>query len=274
MFDLKFSLTVLGLLYLTSGYYAKPRISSNEVKQNSYHNYYCQPDLCPSNKKHIACINKGNFGQSCTSDARVIELDDYQKRLILHMHNQYRSTIAEGRTPGFPPAVRMGPLKWDDELAYLAQLNAMSCEIEHDKCRNTRAFPFAGQNLALGYLLDDHTIDWAIRNFTSEWYIEHTDASPSLIDAFYKPAGPMIGHFTLMVNDKQSKVGCGMVKLTKRMNNYNYKVHVLACNYSWTNVYTLPVYKKGRTASKCLTGTHYYYDGLCSDAEQIKGSFF
>jgi hypothetical protein len=69
-------------------------------------------------------------------------------------------------------------------------------------------------------------------------------------------------------------VGCGLVKFTQRMNNYNYKVHVLACNYSWTNVYTLPVYKKGTTASECLTGKHYYYDGLCSDAEQIKGGFY
>lgn len=137
-------------------------------------------------------------------------MDDYTKRLILHMHNRHRSTIAEGRTPGFPPAVKMGALKWDDELAYLAELNAMSCEIEHDKCRNTRSFAFAGQNLALGWLLDDHTIDWAIRNFTSEWYIEYKDANPDVIDGFYRANGPAIGHFTLMVNDKQSK---GMRKI-------------------------------------------------------------
>lgn len=57
----------------------------------------------------------------------------------------------------------------------------------------------------MGWLLDDHTIDWAIRNFTAEWYIEHKDAHPAIVDAFYRPNGPAIGHFTLMVNDKQSK---------------------------------------------------------------------
>lgn len=57
----------------------------------------------------------------------------YQKRLLLHLHNQFRSTIAAGRTPNFPSASRMGALTWDDELASLAVLNAMSCEIEHDK---------------------------------------------------------------------------------------------------------------------------------------------
>lgn len=107
--------------------------------------------------------------------------------------------------PGFPPAVRMGALQWDDELAYLAELNAMSCEIEHDKCRNTRAFSFAGQNLAMGWLLDDHTQDWAIRNFTGEWYIEYKDANPNIVDSFYRSGGPAIGHFTLMTNDKQSR---------------------------------------------------------------------
>lgn len=110
--------------------------------------------------------------------------------------------------PGFPPAVRMGALQWDDELAYLAELNAMSCEIEHDKCRNTRSYAFAGQNLAMGWLLsekDGHTIDWAIRNFTGEWYIEYKDANPSIVDSFFRPSGPAIGHFTLMTNDKQSK---------------------------------------------------------------------
>lgn len=55
-----------------------------------------------------------------------------------------------------------GTLEWDDELAYLAELNAKTCKIEHDLCRNTANFPYAGQNLALGYLLDDHTVEWAI----------------------------------------------------------------------------------------------------------------
>lgn len=172
----------MALLHLTKSIKLSSTIA-NEInhKPNKFNFNYCEPGLCPSNKHHIGCTNRGNFGHLCTADARVIELDDYSKRLILHMHNFYRNTIASGNTPGFPPAVKMGALKWDDELAYLAELNAMACEIEHDKCRNTRSFAFAGQNLALGYLLEDHTIDWAIRNFTSEWYVEYKDARPDII---------------------------------------------------------------------------------------------
>jgi hypothetical protein len=45
----------------------------------------------------------------------------------------------------------------------------------------------------------------AIRNFTTEWYIEYKDASQKIIDSFHRPGGNAIGHFTMMVNDKQSK---------------------------------------------------------------------
>lgn len=275
MSRVKFYLSVILLSYLLESIQAVVQ-SSNEINSyiNRYNYDYCEPGLCPSTKRHVACGNKGRFGYSCTSDAQVIPFDDYYKRLILYMHNVYRNQIALGQTPGFSQAARMGALQWDDELAYLAELNAMSCEIEHDKCRNTRSYSFAGQNLAMGWLLEDHTLDWAIRNFTSEWFIEYKDAPLDVIDRFYRPPGKAIGHFTLMVNDKQSKVGCGLVKFTKRLSNYNYKVHVLACNYSWTNVYTFPVYRKGTAASGCLTGKHYYYPGLCSDAEQIKSSFY
>lgn len=57
----------------------------------------------------------------------------------------------------------------------------------------------------MGWLLDDHTLEWAIRNFTTEWYIEYKDASQKIIDSFHRPGGNAIGHFTMMVNDKQSK---------------------------------------------------------------------
>lgn len=120
---------------LSRGFHAVGNINTNEIGQslNSYRfqNFnYCESGLCASSKKHIGCGNKGKFGHLCTSDARVVELDDHQQRLILHMHNMHRSEIASGKTPGYQAASRMGALQWDDELAYLAELNAMSCEIE------------------------------------------------------------------------------------------------------------------------------------------------
>jgi hypothetical protein len=178
--------------------------------------------------------------------------------------------LASGDVRGFAGAARMGVVSWDDELAYLAELNAKQCKIEHDRCRNTVAFPYAGQNLALGYLFDDHTLEWALTNFTTEWFIEHEDANQGIMDQFHRPAGKPIGHFTLMMSDRQTKVGCAMVKFTERLYNYDYKVHVFACNYSFNNIYQQPVYRKGKSCSKCSTGCHSYYRGLCSDREPIR----
>jgi hypothetical protein len=80
------ALTTLVLLFMTRGYYAvSSSINTNEIAEKSSHyNYYCEAGLCKTGVSHIGCINKGRFGQKCTKDARVIQLDDYQKRLILH----------------------------------------------------------------------------------------------------------------------------------------------------------------------------------------------
>lgn len=137
-------------------------IKDNDLKLKPFKdNDYCDPNLC-NHVNHIGCNNSGKFGKKCPSDAKVVPLNSHWKSYIIHMHNHFRNSVASGDVKGFTGAVRMGVVSWDDELAYLAELNAKQCKIEHDRCRNTVAFPYAGQNLALGYLLDDHTLEWAL----------------------------------------------------------------------------------------------------------------
>lgn len=77
----------------------------------------------------------------------------------------------------------------------------------------------------------------------------------------------MIGHFTVMVNDKNDAVGCAMVRFQRNGFKYNYFV----CNYGYTNMLKEPVYKKGKTASKCKT-VHKKYKGLCSSVFKTEES--
>lgn len=104
-----FSSTTLGstsflvlLTLLCFIHYSDAKSSYTSNNNGIYHNNnynYCETDLCPIGKKHIGCSNKGNkFGSKCTSDVQVVKIDDYTRRLILHLHNEYRNTIAEGRT--------------------------------------------------------------------------------------------------------------------------------------------------------------------------------
>lgn len=86
------------------------------------------------------------FHKRCGSDVKVIDLRPY-RQLILDEHNKRRNFIALGLLPGYYPAERMATLQWDDELQFLADLNARTCIVDHDDCRNTYRFRNAGQNL-------------------------------------------------------------------------------------------------------------------------------
>ena len=60
------------------------------------------------------------------------------KALILDTFNTFRSRIASGLQPRFSTARRMAQMVWNNDLAFLAQLNTRSCQFAHDPCRNTR----------------------------------------------------------------------------------------------------------------------------------------
>ena len=76
----------------------------------------------------------------------------------------------------------------------------------------------------------------------------------------------MIGHFTAIVGQKVNRVGCALVKHQEGIFKYLY----LVCNYSYTNVIEEAVYAAGKTCSKCETGCHKVYKGLCSAKEPIR----
>ena len=60
------------------------------------------------------------------------------RSLILDTHNSLRSRIALGQQPRFSTARRMAQMVWNNDLAFLAQLNSRTCQMGHDACRNTR----------------------------------------------------------------------------------------------------------------------------------------
>lgn len=106
-----------------------------------------------------------------------------RKNLILRLHNRLRNKVALGKLPGYPKAVRMPILRWDNELAYLAELNVKQCEMKHDECRNTDKFKYAGQNLAY---IGGGTQPNAerIKTLVKAWFDEYKDANSSFIDVY------------------------------------------------------------------------------------------
>ena len=60
------------------------------------------------------------------------------KALILDTFNSLRSRIASGLQPRFLTARRMAQMVWNNDLAFLAELNTKTCQMVHDGCINTR----------------------------------------------------------------------------------------------------------------------------------------
>ena len=104
---------------------------------------------------------------------------------VLKSHNDKRNQIAGGQLNGFLPAVQMAEMQWDNELAQLAVLNVKQCVMEHDSCRNTAQFAWAGQNLFskrfIGTSLENSIL---ISEAINAWWSENKDSNMDQINSF------------------------------------------------------------------------------------------
>ncbi|KAM7348174.1 venom allergen-1-like [Cochliomyia hominivorax] len=231
---------------------------------------YCSSNLC-NGKKHIACNNKGDFAPICSKNAKVIRLTPKMLKRILNKHNALRNHIASGKLRGYKAAVRMATLRWSPELAKLAAYNVKQCKIQHDKCRNTRKFSFAGQNIAqISWSGRNRAIGTIITQQIQSWFNEYKKCSMAVINKMNDVS--KCGHFTAVVNEKNIAVGCAILRQTKGRKT----TQLMTCNYAYTNVIGKPVYRSGRTASKCRTGRNRRFKALCSPREkyQLKSTKF
>jgi Cysteine-rich secretory protein family len=74
-----------------------------------------------------------------------------------------------------------------------------------------------------------------------------------------------IGHFTAMVTDRSTQIGCAISTFKGPKGNK----YLLACNYASTNLLGCPVYNAGKAASSCSGGTDSSFPGLCKSTEKI-----
>ncbi|XP_058452432.1 venom allergen 3 homolog [Malaya genurostris] len=235
---------------------------------------YCKSSLCPAGVTHIACNGLTTLSSSCGTGAQEVVLDSTKQALILDLHNQLRSKIATGKqnysTTFYPEAARMGTMVWSSELASIAAANARKCVFGHDSCRNTATLKAVGQNIAsksyYGMTISDNDL---LTGFVGAWYSEVTYANKDIIGSYPSNyQGPAIGHFTQIVSDRATQIGCSLVSYIKSpwINKY------FVCNYAITNIVGQPVYQAGKKCSKCTTGCNSKYDGLCSPSEVINSN--
>lgn len=191
---------------------------------------YCNKNLCEPGQKHIACGHSGKFDLSCPIDALVVQLNQKQKNLFVNHHNSKRNLISWGKHKGFPTASKMLTLQWDDELAMLASLNVMQCRMNHDQCRSTAKFKYAGQNLASrGNYPNYADLNTAITKTIDDWFDEIKQANKADIKQCCSKT-KKIGHFTQVVSDRVNRVGCAVARYSKNIQGAIWKYTLIACN--------------------------------------------
>ncbi|KAL1398227.1 hypothetical protein pipiens_009131 [Culex pipiens pipiens] len=230
---------------------------------------YCDPDLCDPGEPHVGCNNPNEPSRNCPpgDDTKKFVFTDAEKQLLVDLHNEYRNKVAKGELDWLPKAANMVAMSWDDDLAYLAELNSNQCAANHDKCRNTKKYPDSGQNIdtMITNATSVKTED-AIRDLVQGWWDERHEANAKMVKKMYKPSPNVkVLHFTMLTRDIANRVGCGMVQYKKQ----GWIWINLVCNYSYTNMLKTPIYAQGEPCSQCTSGCDAKFDGLCNTDEPV-----
>ncbi|XP_034478983.1 antigen 5 like allergen Cul n 1-like [Drosophila innubila] len=203
------------------------------------------------------------------------------RNIFLQYHNSYRNKLAGGslitnNNMTFKSASRMRELIWDEELAYTARLHAATVSFKHSLCRSVLRFPFAGECLGLVFASRGRRriadiLDLTLQAMFEE-YLEAEDPD-EVINSFDAQKHYDLGHFTVIVSDRVSRVGCALAAATdcEKETTDGY-CHFLTCHYDFTNMASSYVYRTGESASKCntwKTSPSKEHTNLCTNSGEI-----
>lgn len=198
------------------------------------------------------------------------------RQAMLDKHNELRNKIASGQdtTGGNSAAANMRALSYDLGLEYTSICHVHGCRMVHDKCRGTKLFPEAGQNLAMltrtehepitQEIVDQFSTLDTFKELVDGWYDEiKLDDFTNKIDPFdFKHE---TGHFTALIWATTTHMGCA--RAIDRTKEKEFDVH-LTCNYSPDgNIIGASMYKKGEGCSQCPSGIkcNSKYKALCGE---------
>ncbi|KAH8277634.1 hypothetical protein KR018_002524 [Drosophila ironensis] len=230
---------------------------------------YCRQDLCYP-QTHIACRNYGDFDESCGSGAAILPFPMALRAQLLSSMNRFRNKVASGKYPGFKPAARMATLRWDEELAGLAKLALRRCDNLDDYCSNTNKFKYVSYIYGSTKWLKRAKTPQAVVETVMQYWIEDIDScTMSHVNAKRPPKDSQCrGYFTQLVQDLAAHVGCALIlRKTHDQSLFHYG---LLCQFSRGKIANELVYRESdNPGSRCYSGTHSSYPGLCSPDEHV-----
>jgi len=256
-------------------------------------------DYCESfGEEHTMCKYCGIDKEKCGKMFESGPIEGQLRNSLLNDHNEYRRKVAKGEEGrglggGQPTATNMNKLKWNNELAKVAQRWAEQCAGGHDKERGTKKYPAVGQNVGWGAACGNpqppNPVDPL--NSIKAMYDEVKDFPTSQVSAFVggMANGKKIGHYTQIVWAETKEIGCGYFMAPCKTDECKrsredipdgtsvtfdagstwpnkctpWREMFIVCNYGPTGNYIgQPIYKSGgKPGSDCPNG---HDDGLCN----------
>lgn len=213
---------------------------------------------CCADKDQISCIKNPQKVPNDKGKA-VYPMNSKFKNMIIRKHNKLRNRVACGLRnyttlagQKLPIPFSLNEIIWNEELAANARILMKNCIYGHSKCHSTQHFPCSGQNLGKATGMAPNR-DVAMK-IIQLWFDEYQlIADIKDLNKFtgksYKNNGS-VGHFTAMMVEDQTHVGCAMVKCISS----NETTILFGCNYSQTNMVGSPTYtfaKNGKPGEKC-----------------------
>lgn len=159
---------------------------------------------CPAkyknrNKHHTACLNPSKY-------AVKVGLSDQDKKEIVDLHDKWRMAAEK-------PGKHMMKMYYDEDLAYVAQHHASRCSFAHDtpEVRSIVSGKNSGQNI----VKMTGNVRGGGGNITFMFNKMYTAESPRFqyglgVKPKYKKYRKTCGHYSQLMLDHVSRIGCGM----------------------------------------------------------------
>merc|ERR1712198_728629 len=217
-------------------------------------------DYCDISNQHTMCkfktaapgCNPSEFGLSSKLKEALVEKLNRERRIIAN-------TPKSGENP-LPAAANMRKISWDDELARIAQLWALQCNMELDNVRIALIDKLEvtfGQNIAR-FEFSSH-LDLSenrVKKLIDYWANSYDAEVVNLIDSFqFKASENEYNHnyFTQMAWALTDRIGCGYARYKE--DGKDEETSVFVCNFAAEgNLKNQPVYKKGPACGDCGQG--------------------